>query len=117
MRAEHGIPTAAILGAFLWTIGPASARAGPPARLVADIRQAEVEQASSEPADFVVLGDDIYFTAFEDLHGRELWRSDGTAEGTRRVKDICPGPTTESTAGGSGRATAARRERSSSSRR
>ena len=30
-------------------------------------------------------------------HGEELWISDGTAEGTRLVKDIFPGKTTEST--------------------
>ncbi|WP_183092715.1 ELWxxDGT repeat protein [Nocardioides stalactiti] len=33
----------------------------------------------------------VYFTAFDGVHGRELWRSDGTAAGTAMVKDISPG--------------------------
>ena len=34
----------------------------------------------------------VYFTATDDEHGEELWVSDGTAEGTRLVKDIFEGP-------------------------
>ena len=33
----------------------------------------------------------IYFTADDGVHGAEGWRSDGTAKGTRMVKDINPG--------------------------
>ena len=33
----------------------------------------------------------LYFIGDEDQHGSELWRSDGTAAGTRMVKDIRPG--------------------------
>lgn len=32
-----------------------------------------------------------YFCASDEAHGEELWVSDGTAEGTRMVKDINPG--------------------------
>jgi ELWxxDGT repeat protein len=35
----------------------------------------------------------LFFTAFEEGFGWELWKSDGTAEGTLRLKDIAPGPT------------------------
>lgn len=35
----------------------------------------------------------VFFAAFDGPHGYELWRSDGTAEGTQLVKDIAPGAT------------------------
>lgn len=34
----------------------------------------------------------LFFTAFEPTTGRELWKSDGTPEGTVLVRDIRPGP-------------------------
>ena len=46
----------------------------------------------SHPTLQVRLGDWIYFSALDRLHGFELWRTDGTAGGTERVADICPGP-------------------------
>jgi ELWxxDGT repeat protein len=33
----------------------------------------------------------LFFVANDDVHGRELWRSDGTTEGTALVYDIWPG--------------------------
>ena len=33
----------------------------------------------------------FFFTADDDLHGRELWMTDGTPEGTRLVADLRPG--------------------------
>ncbi len=39
------------------------------------------------------LGKDLFFIADDGKHGGELWVTDGTAAGTRMVKEICPGPT------------------------
>lgn len=39
----------------------------------------------------IALGDQMYFTANDGIHGSELWRTDGTAAGTALVVDICPG--------------------------
>ena len=37
---------------------------------------------------FTVLDDTIYFEANDGIHGDELWKSDGTAEGTQLVYDV-----------------------------
>jgi ELWxxDGT repeat protein len=44
-----------------------------------------------EPDSFVVAGDRLFLSAFDDEHGFELWQSDGTEAGTRLVQDIAPG--------------------------
>ncbi|HEX3526994.1 MAG TPA: ELWxxDGT repeat protein [Thermoanaerobaculia bacterium] len=44
------------------------------------------------------VGNRVYFTAFDNTHGRELWSTDGTVAGTGLVKDIVPGPATSSPA-------------------
>ena len=41
---------------------------------------------------FVELNGKVYFRGWDGVHGLELWRSDGTASGTRMVKDFKPGP-------------------------
>jgi MYXO-CTERM domain-containing protein len=45
---------------------------------------------------FVQAGTVVYFAANDRVHGDELWRSDGTAEGSWLVADISPGPRSSS---------------------
>lgn len=45
------------------------------------------------PSQSVKSGTNLFFSAYDDVHGRELWVSDGTAAGTRLVKDIYNGTT------------------------
>jgi len=47
--------------------------------------------ASSNKDSFAVLNGIFYFRADDGMHGAELYSSDGTAEGTKLVKDINPG--------------------------
>ena len=45
-----------------------------------------------EPDKLTAVGDLLFFLMSDAATGTELWKSDGTIEGTRRVKDIQPGP-------------------------
>ena len=45
----------------------------------------------SAPQDLLTIGNTTYFTADDGIHGRELWKTDGTAASTMIVKDINPG--------------------------
>src|SRR5207247_1215185 len=44
------------------------------------------------PGPPVVIGNVAYFAANDGTNGVELWKTDGTPEGTELVKDIQPGP-------------------------
>lgn len=42
-------------------------------------------------SEHIVMNDVLYFRAEDNIHGAEIWRSDGTEAGTYMVKDINPG--------------------------
>lgn len=42
--------------------------------------------------EFIVINDKVYFEYSDEEFGAELWSSDGTISGTKRVLDIEPGP-------------------------
>jgi ELWxxDGT repeat protein len=76
----------ASLGLLIITAG-LPALAAPAPHLVRNINGVR----SSTPRHLTVVGDRLFFTAKDRQHGRELWVSDGTQSGTRRVGDIVPG--------------------------
>jgi ELWxxDGT repeat protein len=47
---------------------------------------------NSFPSDLINVNGTLFFIASDEAHGFELWKSDGTAQGTVLVKDIQPGP-------------------------
>lgn len=51
----------------------------------------ETGAGSSNPNDFILVGDTIFFSATNSANGTELWKTDGTAAGTTRVTDLGPG--------------------------
>ncbi|SFN64274.1 Por secretion system C-terminal sorting domain-containing protein [Bizionia echini] len=46
--------------------------------------------AGSNPRDFYIFDGFLFFSADDGIHGRELWRTNGTAAGTTMVADIFP---------------------------
>ena len=46
--------------------------------------------AGSNPTQFTLVGSTLFFTATTEL-GAELWKTDGTVQGTQLVKDVLPG--------------------------
>jgi ELWxxDGT repeat protein len=71
-------------------------------RLVRDINPGEASAVSAGPLNVTaaVLGRRLYFQAFDPAHGGELWSSDGTAAGTRLVRDLLPGSGSSSSSPG-----------------
>lgn len=48
------------------------------------------EKLGSDPEYFYAMGNYVYFRANDGIHGIELWRTDGTEEGTEMLADVYP---------------------------
>jgi ELWxxDGT repeat protein len=66
--------------------------------LVRDIAPGEVSSQPFFAVSLAAAGGKAYFSATDGTSGFELWESDGTAAGTRRVQDIAPGTPSSSPA-------------------
>src|SRR6266481_1927413 len=62
-----------------------------PSLTPAILRDINSNAAGSNPSQLTVVGSAVFFTAFDGVHGFELWKSNGTPGGTLLVKDIRPG--------------------------
>lgn len=76
------------IGAIGATLAISTAAAVEPGtvEIAADIRAGE---GDSDPSGFVALGGWMYFAADDGVHGREVWRTDGTV--SEQVEDLRPG--------------------------
>jgi len=62
-------------------------------RLVKDLDRRQVhDRAAISLFGTAATGGVLYFGATDTDHGYELWRTDGSARGTYRLTDVCPGP-------------------------
>lgn len=57
------------------------------ATLVKDINKGT---AGSSPGTKYNFNNEVYFSANDGIHGNELWKTDGTTDGTKLVKDLNP---------------------------
>jgi len=67
----------------------ASRRAVPVASLVDDIAPGPL---SSDPRDLTAMNGELFFSAFDPRHGRQLWKSNGTAAGTVMLTHVAARP-------------------------
>src|SRR5262245_34527758 len=80
---------AAVCATAFWFASSSQVVAGEPF-LVRNINTMPIG-VGSNPVFLGTIGGVAYFSADDGIHGRELWRTDGTTAGTSIVKDIQTG--------------------------
>ena len=53
-------------------------------------RNDDIDYPGAMPSELTAVGGRLYFVAWHEVHGEELWKSDGSRAGTVLVKDIDP---------------------------
>ncbi len=81
--ARHGV----CRRTFVSTMALALVAAG----LTAPVAHAASPSAGSSPGHLTRMGSTLFFRADDGSSGVELWKSNGTSTGTKRVKNIRPG--------------------------
>src|SRR5688500_13839238 len=61
------------------------------AHLIKDMNPGSDATPSSSPDKFISIDNTTYFVATDSSNGREIWKTDGTMEGTTLVVDITAG--------------------------
>jgi ELWxxDGT repeat protein len=61
---------------------------------VSRVTDVSLGQPSGDPRRLIDLNGTVYFSADDATNGRELWKSDSTAAGTKLVKDVNPNAAT-----------------------
>ena len=107
-RKRHVLAPAALTGALATSlaiggsghgVGSAKAASGKagttftPQFFAAEIKNIFDGSQGSSPGSFAEVNGTMFFAADDGSTGRELWKTDGTPEGTTLVKDIDPGAT------------------------
>ena len=82
---------AAALAVAVAVFLPARAAAQQPGHLAKDINPGVTAEDGVSPQNLVTFNGAVYYQGYDDYHGRALWRSDGSPQGTRMVVDFVPG--------------------------
>jgi ELWxxDGT repeat protein len=86
-RLMRPLVLAAVIPALIGLTPPQTAVASSGPTVVKNINLS----GDSDPSYLTKVGTTLFFAANDGIHGRELWKSDGTAAGTKMVKDVRAG--------------------------
>ncbi len=86
-RLTRPLVLAAVIPALIGFTPPQTAVASSGPAIVKNINLS----GDSDPSSLTKVGTTLFFAANDGIHGRELWKSDGSAAGTKMVKDVRAG--------------------------